>query len=326
MRSRMALAVTVLGLMLLMGSTTAQAGTGSITLKFHLPFNGTVNTPKTGFKITNAGSGNGLEGDSTGGTGNGVYGSTNSGNAGVWGTNTGSGMGVYGGAGSGGLAGVYGIATGSVTGVWGTSANGVGVAGSSNGGVAVSGHSGGDYGVSGVSDSGYAGVFGSGPHNGLYGDVNNSGDSGVYGHNFGTGNGIAGISANGAGAFIQGKTTGAYVAATGGGASPALKIGSGGVQVFGAGTDTSTPVFRHQVTNSNTCNTGEDTILDNPYLNGNPSAFVFLQDTYSGAILMPTYNGGAGCPSGRWTVRELVGNTFYPWIVGATFNVLVVDP
>ena len=52
-----------------------------------------------------------------------------------------------------------------------------------------------------------------------------------------------------------------------------------------------------------------------------------MQDTYSGVILLPSYNPGSGCPSGKWTVRGLsVDNTFYPWIVGATFNVLVIDP
>ena len=117
--------VAAVAVLTLAGTGAAQAGVSPM-LKFKLPFAGTVNTTKTGFKITNAGSGNGLEGDATG-SGNGVYGSSTSGNAGVWGTNTGSGIGTYGGAGSGGLAGVYGIAAGNVTGVWGTSASGDGV-------------------------------------------------------------------------------------------------------------------------------------------------------------------------------------------------------
>lgn len=297
MRSRLAVLV-MLAIAIMMGATAARAGTSSIALKFHLPFNGTVNTPKTGFKITNAGSGNGLEGDSTG-----------------------SGIGVYGGAGAGSLAGVLGFASGGVTGVWGTSGGGDGVHGTTSGsGNGVEGNSASGNGLYGTSTNGYGasawttngfagiGGFTSGANNGVYGEANNSTGSGVYGHNDSTGNGVAGISDNGAGGYFKGKTAGAYFEASG--SNPAIKLGNGGIEVFGAGLDTATPMFAHKANASNTCDGKKYTVLDNPYLNGNGSAMVLLTGTNlktGYGNLEAVYSSGGGgsfgdCPANRWLV------------------------
>jgi hypothetical protein len=320
MKSRtIAALLTAVAVVALAGTQAAQAGTSSIALKFHLPFNGSVNSSKTGFKITNGGSGNGLEGDSTG-----------------------SGIGVYGGAGSNSLAGVLGFAQGGVTGVWGTSGGGDGVRGTTSGsgngvegtsanGNGLYGTSTGGYGASAWTTNGFAGIggFTSGANNGVYGEANNSTASGVYGHNDGTGNGVAGISDKGAGGFFQGKTAGAYFAASGGGSSPAIKIGSGGIQVSGAGLDSATPVFSHQATFGNTCDGNKFTALDNPYLNGNPNALVLLTPTNvkSGYGNLETFynTGGLGdCPVNRWVVTPDLGTWDTAYF--NTFFVLVFNP
>jgi len=109
---------------------------------FMLPFEGSVNLPTTGFKVTNSGAGNAIEGTSN--TGAGLYGTSSvqaSGLAAVVGYNTHA-TGGYG---------VLGIAQ---------AANSSGVYGSSNNGTGVTGYSNSKYGVKGSTISG-TGLYGS---------------------------------------------------------------------------------------------------------------------------------------------------------------------
>jgi hypothetical protein len=304
MNKRALAALAVLTMTVVAGGTAAHAGvTGTGAKKLKLPFAQSVSSAASGFEIGNTGTGDGITG--RGSSGYGLSGFSSSGFAGVYGTSPTNG--IYGDVNNASGSGVYGHDQGTGNGVAGISEQG--------------------YGTTGFATSGFAGVYGAGAHNGVYGNVNNANDSGIYGHNAGGGNGVAGISDNGAGGFFQGKTTGAYFAATGGGSNPAIKIGSGGLQVFGAGTDTPTPVFRHQVTASNTCDGGQFTILDNPFTNNNPNAFLLLQDIYFGAVhITPVYSPGSGCPSGRWVVEIATSKGALTWSVDADFNVMVVDP
>jgi hypothetical protein len=96
----------------------------------------------------------------------------------------------------------------------------------------------------------------------------------------------------------------------------------------GAGTDTPTPVFTHVVTNANTCFGGYAALLDNPFLNNNPTAIVFFQANFGGAFMVADYTGSgfSDCPAGRWYVGIQVNGTSAAWTVGLSFAVLVIDP
>jgi hypothetical protein len=136
-------------------------------------------------------------------------------------------------------------------------------------------------GVWGQTSTGFAAVLGRNTGNaaGVEGvTVGNSGTGAVYGYTSGTGAGVFGES-DGGGAGVYGTSLGSGPGAkfTGGlNNAPALEL-NGGIKIDGAGNDTATPVFVHQTLNSNLCNSGYDTILDHPSLNGNPNAYVFLQ-------------------------------------------------
>ncbi|HMV82829.1 MAG TPA: hypothetical protein PLD20_34565 [Blastocatellia bacterium] len=82
--------------------------------------------------------------------------------------------------------------------------NSTGVFGRYDGPAITSGANG--WGVFGLSPNGYAGVFGSGGKNGVFGATSHPTESGVYGKNDGTGNGVTGTSANGRG--IYGRSDG----------------------------------------------------------------------------------------------------------------------
>jgi hypothetical protein len=204
------------------------------------------------------------------------------------------------------------------------------IAGSSPAGIGVSGTSSAYYGVSGISSGG----------DGVFGQTNTSLASGVAGANTYTGPGVSGTSAQGTGGSFSGATGGSFTGTTGGasfqttggGATPAIKIGSGGIEDVGAGIDTPTFAFIHQVTSANLCAGGDFTILSNPYLDNNPNALVFLQinSFHAGigsATLWPYYDwGAADCPTGHWevSISDSAGARF--WNVGDTFSVLVIDP
>ncbi len=151
-----------------------------------------VSSSDAGIFGRNDGSGNGVYGYSSAGYGTngfsatgfaGVYG--NGGHNGIFGeTSSASDAGVYGKNNAGGL-GAFGQALGQ---------DGTGVLGRYDGPSSSSG-----WGVFGYSPSGYAGVFGSGGHNGVFGATSSANDAGVYGSNNGSGNGVFGYSVAGTG-------------------------------------------------------------------------------------------------------------------------------
>jgi hypothetical protein len=208
---------------------------------------------------------------------------------------------------------MYGHNSSSGWGVAGLSAGGYGVygesAGSSTGVAGISDNGG--YGVTGAgSSSSFAGIYGTSGRNGMYGDSASGADSGVYGHNSSSGYGVAGFSDGGIGGYFKG----------GGGSNAAIKLENGGIQVSGAGYDTPTPVFTHLLATSNICGgSGSGTVLDNPFLNGNPNAFVFLS---SWPAMSAFYNPSGWCGAGHW----LVNNLSSVWHSGDTFQVLVIVP
>jgi hypothetical protein len=259
-------------------------------LGLRLPLSESTSSSGGAFGVTNSGSGDGFDGSAN--SGYGVTGFSSTGFAGVYGTSGQNGL--YGDTSNATASGVYGH----------NASSGAGVAGISQSG---------GYGVTGLgSSSSFAGIYGSSGRNGLFGDTSSATDSGVYGHDSSSGYGVTGFSDSGIGGYFRG----------GGGSNPAIKLENGGIQVSGASTDTATPVFIHVVTSSNICSGGHETVLDNPFLNGNANAITFLQWPYGGIAAFYDVNGTyCGIP-GRWAVANY--NT--SWNVGDTFAVLVIDP
>jgi hypothetical protein len=167
------------------------------------------------------------------------------------------------------------------------------------------------------------------PLNSVVGHSDN--DTGVYGssNNY---VGVAGTSNHWWGVFGQTDSlSAAGVVAQGGGLSGnALSINNGGIQVMGAGIDSDTPVFVHQVTagNINPANTPQ-TIISHVLTNSDPLAIL---------IITPSHNyGGSGGgfnsshPVGvsynpsfnKWVIYNIDGT---PMVAGQQFNVLVVKP
>ncbi len=87
------------------------------------------------------------------------------------------------------------------------------------------------WGVFGFSERGYAGVFGSGFQNGIFGQTNNREANGVYGKNDGGGVGVFGQSLNGDGAGVLGRNEGSGWGVHG------HAEGAGFAGVFGSGTN-----------------------------------------------------------------------------------------
>jgi hypothetical protein len=114
----------------------------------------------------------------------------------------------------------------------------------------------------------------------------------------------------------------------------AINIG-GGIQIFGAGLDTDTPVFIHQVSTSNRCtNIPYATIIDNALINGDPNAFVFVTYRDFGGdpprdpvgVFYKDYDiCGNGLSANRWVIYSL-GTAGTALINEQTFNVLVMEP
>ena len=258
--------VAALALAMVAGTqaTSALAGPASTQAKkFKLPYSGSVSSGSTAFKVTNTGSGRGIDAFANNNTA---------------------------------LLAESDAPSPGEPGVWGQSLF--------------------NYGVEGIGETGssFAGVYGNSPRNGVYGLTSSSSDSGVYGENGGGGPGVAGYSASGPG----GEFTG------GGGSDPAIRLANGGIQIAGAGVDTATAVFTHLVANSNLCMSNDLTVLDNPYLNNNPNAFIFFQNsTIYG--LVADYNAPT-CPAGHWEVFQTDPNGAVPWVTGRSFTVLVLDP
>src|SRR5260370_1369918 len=70
--------------------------------------------------------------------------------------------------------------------------------------------------VRGESAGGFAAVYGNSEQNGLFGYTSSANDSGVHGHNDGSGNGVAGFSNGGFG--VRGDSAGGFAAVHGHGA------------------------------------------------------------------------------------------------------------
>jgi hypothetical protein len=169
-----------------------------------LPYDNSVSSSSSAFKVTNSGAGIGIEG--AGGSNSGIYG-TSSSSAGVLGySDTGTGVqgtagarGVYGFGNTG--EGVYGLST-AAAGVEGASINSVGVRGTNlntnKGELGTAGE--GVYGVSTTGDGIKGESSGSGK-SGVYGLSHQADGYGVYGGNWGGGYGVYGSVESGTGVF-----------------------------------------------------------------------------------------------------------------------------
>lgn len=161
---------------------------------------------------------NGVEGTSV--SGNGVWAVGANGVIGINGTSSGvtpavtygvgvggdsaNGLGVRGMSNSAwGVYGQQGLASGTipgvVAGVWGNANANFGVEGTSGTGVGVWGFSSSGDGMMGRTNTGFAGVYGTGGQNGVYGHSGNNAASGVYGDNSGSGPGVAGYNSKSGG-------------------------------------------------------------------------------------------------------------------------------
>jgi hypothetical protein len=134
----------------------------------------------------------------------GVFGFSPKGFAGVFGA--GGQNGVFGQTNNKDAFGVYGKNDNGGTGVFGqvVGANGTGVLGRYDGGD----NSSGGWGVFGFSPRGYAGVFGSGGKNGVFGVTSSNTDSGVFGKNDGSGFGVFGQALGRDGVGVLGRYDG----------------------------------------------------------------------------------------------------------------------
>lgn len=258
--------------------------------------------------------GTGVRGHATAASGTtyGVYGETSSPDGrGVYGSailGTGTGVGTYGvaaGTAGTGAIGWASATSGNTVGVWGiaNSPTGKGVHGYA---AANTGTSYGVYGQS-SSASGY----------GVFGTNDASSGTGVRG-NSGTGAGVHGYASNGTGVLAQGN----------GPTTTALQVSGGAIRVTGAGLNTATAVFQHQVQHSggsaNICSDPtfpfEYSYLSNTILNNRADALIIV--TSSSDSLVVHYNV-PGCPAGRWVVskpgNDLPSNN-------SLVNVLVVLP
>ena len=279
----------------------------------------------SGNALATTGSSYGVVGQSSSATGRGVWGvaaATTGINSGVYGQSAstdGAGVRGYATAASGVIYGVYGEAAspdgravyGYATSGSGTSAALYGKALSSAGTGAVgwaSAASGNTVGVWGIVNSptgkgvhGYAAAA-SGQSYGVYGQSSSPGGYAVYGVNDAAGSGGVGVYGH--------ALNGVAVHADGNGSSTtALQISNGALRVTGAGLNTTTPVFQHQVhhsgANANICTDGTFgfwfSYLSHPLLNNHPEALLIV--TSSSDDLIVRYSP-IGCPAGRWTVTK----------------------
>lgn len=323
------------------GAATAASGTttGVAGKSFSI---GGVGVSGNAFATT--GSSYGVVGQSSSATGRGVWGvaaATGGINAGVYGqsaSNEGAGVrgyataasgatyGVYGEASSPDGRGVYGYATlgsGNSVGIYGRSASTAGT-GAIGWASAVSGNTVGVWGIvnspTGKGVHGYAAAT-SGQSYGVYGQSSSAAGVAVYGINDATGSGGVGVyghANNGVGVLAEG----------GGPSTTALEVSNGAIQVTGAGLNTTTPVFQHQVhhsgANANVCTDGTFgfwySYLNHPLLNNHPEALLIV--TSSADDLIVRYSP-IGCPAGRWTITKPGINLPTD---GSLVNVLVVLP
>jgi len=170
-----------------------------------LPYDNSVSSSSSAFKITNSGTGIGIEG--AGGSNSGIYGTSSSSAAVLGSSDTGTGVqGVGGGRGVYGFSsageGVYGMSA-AVAGVEGASINSVGVRGtnslnSNKGELGTAAE--GVYGVS-IAGDGVVGESSGSGKSGVYGLSHQADGYGVYGGNWGGGYGVYGSVTSGTGVF-----------------------------------------------------------------------------------------------------------------------------
>jgi hypothetical protein len=190
--------------------------------------------------------------------------------------------------------------------------------------------------------SGFPYIFGN--IAGVWGE--SSQGSGVHGATGRTnGVGVLGlaVSLNGTNAGVRGITispNGVGVLAEGSGTNgTALRISHGGIRVTGAGSNTATAVFVHELTTNNVVIPlfGQNIIcsfLDNPYCNDAPDAILVVtpsmpKDPFS--IFLPTVpvpvfvfydKWGNEGPPGRWCHAASVGQL----ALAQRYNVMVINP
>jgi len=184
--------------------------------------------------------------------------------------------------------------------------------------------------VVGISDD-HEGVIGSSANvNGVVGYTASSSpfSAGVGGANTGVGPGVLALSKKGPALEASGPADGI-----------ALQLSSGGIQVSGAGVNTSTPVFIHRVktgAGGNICPTRPyASVVDNPQANGDPGAILLVTPNYgptSAGTAPPRdpvgvfYDDTNSCGFGaKWVIYGL-GASLTPLVDDQMFNVLVVKP
>jgi hypothetical protein len=295
----------------------------------------------------------------TGGLGIGVYGSQAGSGWGVYGTAP-SGFGVYGASSSG-----YGVSgsSSSAAGVSGSSTtgngvdatsfgtNGIGVSGSH---AATTGTAAGVQGTTASTDSSANAVYGlvsstspGGFSAALRGENRGTGGLGigVYGSQAGSGWGVYGTapsgigvsassssgygvvasSSSGTGVFASSSTGSGVYASSGSG--NALTIGSGGIQVSGAGVGSGTAAFVQVCALANQTATHRTTI-SNPLCDGKPNAILLVTHNYNpggagGNLQTHPFSVWYNSSNSKW---EIYNDDFAAMPVGTSFNVLIVTP
>ncbi|MGD0258878.1 MAG: hypothetical protein ABSD29_03540 [Verrucomicrobiota bacterium] len=134
--------------------------------------------------------------------------------------------------------------------------------------------------------SGWAGGGEFAGPNGLIAGTTNVGGDGVIGVSQATSGGGFGVygssSSGGAGVYGISSSAGPGVEAVGASSSSiALAVGTGGIQVVGAGIETSTAAFTHLTTAAN--DQGTVTFINNPLCNGDPNAILLVTHNYNPA-------------------------------------------
>ncbi|SPE56479.1 hypothetical protein SBV1_2400011 [Verrucomicrobia bacterium] len=109
---------------------------------------------------------------------------------------------------------------------------------------------------------------------------------------------------------------------------PALTVGSGAIQVSGAGVGTSTAAFIHLATTNNTPTNSFCTTISNPLCNGNSNALLFVTPTQTApgvppAFGIPVFVCYGGFNGTNWIIcpTDLTSP-----LIGRTWNVLIIKP
>lgn len=221
-------------------------------------------------------------------------------------------------------AAVKGEATAAGAGVFGDSTDGIGVRGSSHTGTAgwfeITNQANGNTALFGrTAGAGYAIYAQSTGVGKALGAIQN-GASGEAGHfrvtGFGNQSAAVRAETDNAGAAVYAKSQ--Y--------GPALQINRGYIKIDGAGLNTSTPAFIHEVTSSNRVGQYNGiTVIDHPLCNNDPNAILIVTPRLTFGEQVPREPIGVmyGYPAGRWAIYTLEDDTQN---VGWKYNVLVIKP